>query len=85
MTNLEKKALLKIVESLAHPSALGSAFTADFQPIKVEQLVPGTPNHLLLDNDFYKAGYKRCHDELRDYIEFLLTAKAKDLRKYTGK
>jgi hypothetical protein len=61
------------------------AFNANLRPVKVEELVPGTPNHKLLDNEFYKAGYKRCHDELMEYIQFLLTAKPKELRKYAGK
>jgi hypothetical protein len=85
MTKQEKHALRKIIESCGHPCAPGAAYDENFRPVKVEELVPGTPNHKLLDSELYKAGYRYAHRQLADYLAFLMTATRKELVRFAGK
>lgn len=88
MTKQERHTLCHVIENTRYPSAPGSAYDENFQPIKVQELVPGTPNHQLLDSEEYKAGYHRAWVEITKQLEWLFLdsrTHQKDLIKYAGK
>lgn len=84
MKKLERHVLDTIVRALEAPSAPGNAYDMDMRPIKVEDLVPGTPNHKLLDSDLYKAGYKHCFASFVSFLT-LLDASKEDMIRFAGK
>jgi hypothetical protein len=84
VNKLEKKALKRILKTTEHPSVPGVSYDENFKRTKEPDLVDGVKNTDLLSDPKYEAGYKHCYSQIRQLLFFLLTAEAKDLKKFAG-
>lgn len=73
MTQKERDAIRGILKDMEHPSAPGSAMElvdGEWKMTREAELVPGTPNHKLLDSNEYKAGYARAWHEIQTRLAY---------------
>lgn len=80
MTKHEQRVVKRIMYNCSSPSAPGPVF--DINSVPEPELVPGTPNRNLLDNEFYLAGYNYAAAAFRMRLNFLITASKEELKKY---
>jgi hypothetical protein len=85
MRRMQMHALQKALKDLQIPSVDSCSYDENMKRTEAPQLVEGIPNVDLLSDVRFKEGYKRCYDQMAEYISFILSATDKELVKYAGK
>jgi hypothetical protein len=84
MTDLERKVIRKIIDSLSCPSITTVEYDADMKRFERPEMVPGMKNTDLLSQPMFKAGHKECFEKARKLLLFLASGKPRDLKKFAG-
>ena len=81
MTRIEKAAILKLIESIEHPSVESSRFEKG----KFTVVTNHREVKRLLESPDYRLGWNNCRKSAAGALEFIMSASRGDLARYSGR
>jgi hypothetical protein len=82
MTQLQKKAILYILDQSRSPSIPAAEYDMQDGKLVRTEFVDGKEVERLFDSEDFRKGWDLCYNKMSEYLKFVATASPVELRKF---